>query len=600
MTQSDNPKISLSEVVPVKTLAEEIGVGSGEVIKKLMQNGVLATINESIDFDTASIIAHEFGFEAEPKEQEQISIQSSTGTENKNVKLVPRPPVVTIMGHVDHGKTKLLDSIRNTNIIDTESGGITQHIGAYQTSVEVTESGKKIKRTITFLDTPGHAAFSAMRAHGANITDIVILVVAANEGVKPQTIEAISHAKAAKVPIVVAINKIDLPDADPDRVKRELSEHMLVPEEWGGKTPMIPLSAKTGENVETLLETIVLTADVEGLKAQVDKLAKGMIIESKIQPGKGPIATAIITEGTLNTSDIIVFEDDYAKIRFLEDWRGRRIKQGGPSDPILIAGFKKIPRSGIIFTAVKDEKTARSIAEKIQKKESVKSIARSVGLGEISQQAKEGKIKELNIVLRADTKGSLDAIKGSLDEIIAHDIKVNIISDGLGSVNESDVNLATASHAVILAFGVAVAPVILKLSEQNGIKISRYDIIYQLIDDVTSALEGMLEPEIIETKIGTLEILKIFLKVKGKGIVGGKVTSGKVTPGTKIEVYRDKEKIGELKTEAIQIGGEKVNLVESPSECGVSYIGELKLKPKDKFDFILVEEHLRSVKKKSD
>lgn len=597
---TNNIKITLPEVVPVKQLAEELSVSPSEIIKKLMLSGVLATINESVDFDTAAIIANEFGFEA-VAEEETAKEEESVADENlPKAKSVSRPPVVTIMGHVDHGKTKLLDSIRNTKIIDTESGGITQHIGAYQTSITVTEGKKKVERLITFLDTPGHEAFSAMRAHGANITDIIILVVAADEGVKPQTLEAISHAKAAKVPIIVAINKIDKPEADPDRVKRELSEHMLVPEEWGGKTPMIPLSAKTGENIDVLLETIVLTADVEDLKAPQDCPAKGMIIESKIQPGKGPIATAIIIEGTLHTSDLIVFEGDYAKIRFLEDWMGKRIKLGKPSDPILVAGFKKIPRSGIIFRAVKDEKTARGIAERIQKKDSIKTIAKSIGLQEISDQAKEGKIKELNIVLRADTKGSLEAIKGSLDEIVAYDIKINILSDGIGSITESDINLATASEAVILAFRVAIPPTVLKLAERNGIKISRYDIIYQLIDDVTAALEGMLEPEIIETKIGSMEILKIFLKVKGKGIVGGKVTSGKITPGTRIHVMRDGEQVTELKTESVQIGGEKVNLVEAPAECGISYTGEFKLKPKDIFDFILVEEHLRSIKKKSD
>lgn len=593
-------KISLPEVVSVKRLAEELSVSPSEIIKKLMLSGVLATINESVDFDTAAIIASEFGFEATPDDETAQQETGSTDDNAPRAKSVPRPPVVTIMGHVDHGKTKLLDSIRNTKIIDTESGGITQHIGAYQTSITVSENKKKVERLITFLDTPGHEAFSAMRAHGANITDIVVLVVAADEGVKPQTLEAISHAKAAKVPIIVAINKIDKPEADPDRVKRELSEHMLVPEEWGGKTPMIPLSAKTSENIDTLLETIILTADVEDFKAPQECPAKGMIIESKIQPGKGPIATAIIIEGTLHTSDLIVFEDDYAKIRFLEDWTGKRIKSGKPSDPILIAGFKKIPRSGVIFKAVKDEKTARSIAQKIQKKDSIKTIAKSIGLQEISDQAKEGKIKELNIVLRADTKGSLEAIKGSLDEIVAYDIKINVISDGIGSITESDVNLAVASNAVILAFRVSVPPTVLKLSERSSVKISRYDIIYQLIDDITAALEGMLEPEIIETKIGTLEVLKIFLKVKGKGIVGGKVTSGKITPGTRIHVIRDGEKVSELKTEAVQIGGEKVNLVEAPAECGISYTGEFKLKIKDVLEFILIEEHLRSIKKKSD
>jgi translation initiation factor IF-2 len=603
MTETDQIKeaekkiVSFPSVVPVKMMAEELGVGAGDIIKILMGNGVLATINESVDFDTAAIVAHEFGFEAH--EAKDTEAEETHEDVFKEYKMAPRPPVVTIMGHVDHGKTKLLDSIRNTNIIDTESGGITQHIGAYQTKITITENGKKIERQITFLDTPGHEAFSAMRAYGANITDIVILVVAADEGVKPQTIEAISHAKAAKVPIIVAINKIDKPDADPDRVKRELSEHKIIPEEWGGKTPMIPLSAKTGVGIEALLEVIAITADIEGLQAPIDKPGTGMVIESKVQPGKGPVASVIIKEGRIKSGDFLVCGNDFAKIRFMEDWRGNRIKEGLPSDPVLIAGFKRIPKSGASVRVVASEKIAKEISEKLERKDSIKSIAKSVGLGEVSQEAKEGKIKELALIIKADVKGSLDAIKGSLEEITSDDIKINIISDGVGAVTESDINLATASRAVILAFRVPTPPAVMKLSETNKIKISKYDIIYQLIDDVTAALEGMLEPEIVETKIGTFEVAKLFLKTKNKGIVGGKVIKGKITPGTRIDVIRDEEKIGTLKPESIQVGQQKVNFVEAKDECGVSYIGEVKIKPKDLFEFVLVEEHLKSIKKKS-
>lgn len=596
MNDENLKTISLPPVVPVKQLAEELAVTPVEIIKKLMQSGVLATINESVDFDTASIIADEFGFTVKQQQEEK---EPDAIQDDKKYKLTTRPPVVTVMGHVDHGKTKLLDAIRDTNIIETESGGITQHIGAYQTKVEMEEKGKKSKRIITFLDTPGHEAFSAMRARGANITDLIILVVAADEGVKPQTVEAISHARAAKVPIIVAINKIDKGEADAERVKRELAEHMLVPEEWGGKTPMIGVSAKTGQNIKELLELILLTADLEDLKAPYDKNAKGMVIESKIQPGKGATATVIIQEGTLHAGDLIVYGGDFAKVRFLEDWRGRRIKEACPSDPVLVAGFKKVPKTGIIINAVKDEKTARQIAEKVSRQESIRTIAKGIGLGEISKEAKEGKISQLALIIKSDVKGSLDAIKDSLNEIEADGIKIKIVSEGIGAVNESDINLATASKAVVIAYRVSIPAPVLKLADANKIKISKYDIIYQLIDDVTLALEGMLEPEIVETSIGKLKVLKIFRHQKDRGIVGGLVTKGKITPGTKIVVYRDEKQIAELKTEAVQIGHEKISQANQNDECGISYLGEAKLKPGDILEFILVEEHLRSIKKKS-
>lgn len=595
---ANTPKISLPSVVSVKSLAEKLQISPVDVVKKLMENGILATINESVDFDTAAIIASEFGAEAEKEEEKEDDVDDIV---KKSAKRKPRPPVVTIMGHVDHGKTKVLDSIRETNIIDTESGGITQHIGAYQTKIKMpNEKGKKSERSITFLDTPGHEAFSSMRAQGANITDIVVIVVAADEGVKPQTVEAISHAKSAKVPIIVAINKMDKPEADPDKVKRELSEHMLVPEEWGGKTPMIPVSAKTGMGIEKLLEVIILTADMGELSAPLETSAKGTVIEAKIQSGKGAVATVIIQEGTLNTGDVIVFGQECAKVRFLEDWKGARVKKALPSDPVLVAGFKKIPKVGSIIVGVKDEKTAKQIIETRQKKNSVKSVSAVSGLADVSKAAKEGeKITELKIILRADVKGSLEALKESLDELSDGDIKVTIVSSGLGSITESDINLAVASHAVVLAFRVSIPPNVLKLADLNKIKISKYEIIYELMDDITAALEGLLEPEIIESSIGKIEVIKSFFRSGKKGIVGGKVISGKVSPGTKINVFRDDNKIGEIKTELIQIGGEKANQVEKGTECGISYSGDVKMKPGDILEFILVEEKIRTIKKKA-
>jgi len=598
--KTEEKKISLPAVVPIRVLAEELDQPVAEIIKKLFSSGVLATINESVDFDTAAIIADEYGYTAVEEKAKEEALTSES--DEKEYKKVPRPPVVTVMGHVDHGKTKLLDAIRRTNVIETESGGITQHIGAYQTVLEMKKSGKKPKKaTITFLDTPGHEAFSAMRAHGANVTDIVVLVVAADDGVKPQTIEAISHARAAKVPIIVAINKIDKPDADVDRVKRELSEQMLVPEQWGGKTPMVPISAKEGKNIEQLLEVVVLTADLEELKASPDKPGRGMVIEAKIQSGKGAVATVIIQDGTLRDGDVILYDSSFAKVRFMEDWTGKRVREAHPSDPVLVAGFKSIPKVGSIIQVAGSEKIARGISERLARQSSIRSIAKSrtLGLAEASQEAKEGKIKELNLVIKADVKGSLEAIRGSLEEIESQDIKVKIVSDGIGAVSESDVNLAIASRAVILAFRVPVPPPILKLAETKRIKISRYEIIYKLLDEVVAALEGLLEPEIVETPLGKLEVLKVFRTEKNRGIVGGKVTSGKISPGSKIIARRGDEVLGELKTEAIQIGGQKVDLVTKGDECGVSYSGELRLKTGDELEFILVEEKLRTISKKA-
>lgn len=587
MISENKKQITLPSVVPVKDLAQELSVPVVDVIKLLIANGVMATINESVDFDTAAIIADEFGFEAIEQNQEE---EEKNRDEAVKFEMISRPPVVTVMGHVDHGKTKLLDAIRDTNTAETESGGITQHIGAYQVKVK--------NKIITFLDTPGHEAFSKMRARGANITDIVVLVVAADEGVKPQTIEAISHAKAAKVPIVVAINKIDKPEADSDKVKRELADQGLIPEEWGGKTLMVPVSAKNKQNIDELLEIILLTADIEELKAPINKPAKAMIIESKILPGKGPVATVIVQEGIFKTSDIVICEDEFFRIRFMEDWTGKRIKEARPSDPVLIAGFKKIPKVGKIIQVTKDEKSAKIITQKTKKIQSVKTIKQPAELA-VTSEGRNGKIKELKIVLRADTKGSLDAIKGSIEEIVAEGIRTQIISESIGSVTESDINLAIAGKAIILAFNVSIPANVLKLAQVNKIKISKYNVIYELIDDVTTILKEMLEPEIIETKVGRLKVVKTFRKTSEGGIVGGKVISGKITPGTKIRVIRLGEEIGELKTQVIQIGKQKVNQAVKDEECGVSYSGKIKVKVDDILEFILVEEKMRSLKKKS-
>ncbi|MBP6930170.1 translation initiation factor IF-2 [Patescibacteria group bacterium] len=593
--------VIIPRVVPVRALSDLLKQPVTAIIAKLFENGIQATINESVDFDTAAIIADEFGYSATSQEEEK---KEANAIQTTKLKSAPRPPVIAVMGHVDHGKTTLLDAIRSTNVVSKEAGGITQHIGAYQVEVNTPRGDakksstkkkpqKEITRRLTFLDTPGHEAFSAMRAQGANVTDMVVLVVAADDGVKPQTLEAISHARAASVPMIVAINKIDAPGADPSRVKRELAEHNLVPEEWGGKTVMVEVSAKKQTNLDTLLEIISLSADLQDLLYHPKAAGSGVIIESKIKPGLGPVATVLVKNGVFHQGAHIIIGDQVGKIKTMESDSGR-IKTASASTPVQISGFKKVPQVGEKVNVVASEREAKEIIEERLKKDQVKSFA-NYGLAEVSQAIKSGQTKELNIVLKADVQGSLDAIKASLGDIKSDDVSVNFISTGIGQITESDINLALSAQAIVVAFNVPIAPNIKKLANEQSIKISRYDVIYELINDIKAALQGLLEPEIVETEIGRLKVIKVFHRTQTSGIVGGLVTKGLMRPGLKFRAKRLEETLGEGTVEKVQIGPGVVDVAKQNEECGISYSGNIKFKPDDVVFAYQTEEILKTI-----
>lgn len=586
--QSESKQIvEIPNVITVREFADRLGLSITEIIKELMKNGVMASINESIDFETAVIVGDELGFEVKSKKIETDKKEQHVLSEAEKKQLKPRPPVVVVMGHVDHGKTTLLDYIRKTNVAAKESGGITQHIGAYQVNWQDKE---KKNRLITFLDTPGHEAFSAMRAHGANITDIAILVVAADDGVKPQTKEAISHAKAANVPIIVAINKIDKPEADSERVKRELSELDLLPEEWGGRTIMVPISAKTGKNVNELLDIVLVVTDMEELVADPSKKAEGVVIESHMQSGLGPIATVLIKNGTIKTGQIVLTGNSYGKVRFMENFQGKRIDEAGPSTPVKIAGLKNVPKFGELLQIVEDERTARNIIAKRDLR-----IVK-FGLKEISEEAKKGNLQELNLIVKTDTQGSLEAIKGSLGNLGDSGIKVKILSSGIGDITDSDVNMAVASKALIVGFKVIIPKEVKKLAEDKNIKISVYDIIYNLIDDISAALQGMLEPDITEELVGKFEAIKVFYANKNNKIVGGKVIDGKIVNGLKVHLYHSGEKNGEGKITSLKLEQNETDEVLKGFECGMGIDTTSNIKPGDVIEAYQTIETLRKIK----
>ncbi|KKQ90994.1 MAG: Translation initiation factor IF-2 [Berkelbacteria bacterium GW2011_GWA1_39_10] len=596
--------VLISPVLTVREFADILNLSVTEIISKLVKNGVMATINELIDFDTMAIIADEFAVEVKLKEEEKIV--ASLKQVKKNLKL--RSPVVTVMGHVDHGKTKLLDAIRHTDVIATEAGGITQHIGAYQVTIrpkdETSSQGSKSNREIlrktqddfasksrkiTFLDTPGHEAFSAMRAHGANITDVVVLVVAANDGVKPQTIEAINHAKEAGVPIVVAINKVDLPDADIDKTKRQLADNGLLSEQWGGDVPMINVSAKETKNIDSLLEMILLVADLKELKADPTLSATGVVIESHMQSGMGPIATVLVQEGTLKIGDPIVIGDTYGKVRIMENYLGKKIKEAAPSVPVRIAGLQDLPDFGNRFLVVENEKTAKELTK-------TKTIKRRViSITELSQDIKAGKIKELKIVLKSDVAGSLEAIKSSLKNLEDKEVKIKIIHEGVGDISESDINMAVASHALVIGFRVKASTDVMNLARRENIKISIYDIIYQLLDDLTAALSGLLEPEIIETEIGRLSILAVFKTSKNEKIIGGRVTKGKLEDHCQVRIVRDKDTIGMGEITSLQQNKKDTSEVAEGFECGLKVESPTKILVGDSLECYKKEERTRKL-----
>ena len=556
-------EITIPETISVKDFAAEIKKTSGEVLKKLMGYGIMATLNNDIDFDTAFLIAEEFGIKAIKKEtvtEEDILFDES---EDKAEDLQPRPPVIVVMGHVDHGKTSLLDAIRSTNVIEGEAGGITQHIGASQVEIN--------GRMITFLDTPGHEAFTSMRARGAQVTDIAILVVAANDGVKPQTVEAINHAKAAGIPIIVAVNKIDLEGANVERVKEELMAYELVPEEWGGDTIFVPISAKQKTNIDTLLEMVLLVADMKELKANPNKQSKGVVIESRLDKSKGPVATMLVQRGTLDVGDTIVVGSVIGRIRTMSNYKGKKVKAAGPSTPVEVTGLPEVPQAGETFYEVDDEKTAKHLIERRKRQEREKSInaTAKVSLNDLFNQIEKGKLKELNIIVKADVQGSVEAVKQSLEKLSNDQVKVKVIHANVGGVTETDVTLAKVSNAIIIAFYVRPEPLARDMADKEEVEIKQYSVIYHAIEDVEAAMKGMLDPEFEEKVIGNAEIRQTF-KVSNVGTIAGcYVTNGKVSRNAGIRIIRDNVVIHDGKLISLKRFKDDVKEVATGYECGI-------------------------------
>ncbi len=578
-------KITIPEEIVVSELAMRLKVTAAEVIKRLMLLGVMATNNQTIDYDTAAMVAMELDAKVEKEVVvtiEERLIDDSTDSE-ESLKL--RPPVVVVMGHVDHGKTSLLDAIRNTSVTTTEAGGITQHIGAYKV--------KAGGREITFLDTPGHEAFTAMRARGAQITDIAILVVAADDGIMPQTVEAINHAKAAGVSIIVAINKMDKPEANPERVKQELTEHELVPEEWGGDVICVPVSAKAHTGIEELLEMVILTADVKELKANPDRLAKGIVIEAKLDKGRGPVATVLVQNGTLKSGDIIIAGTAVGRVRAMTDDRGRKVTTAGPSTPVEIIGLGEVPSAGDVFNAVEDERLARELAieRKQAEKEEKFSAYQKVTLDNLFSHIAEGEMKELSIIVKADVQGSVEAVRQSLEKISNEEVRVRVIHGGVGAISESDIMLADASNAIVVGFNVRPDPLADEMAKEKGVDMRTYRIIYDCIEEIEAAMKGMLAPKFRDVEQGRIEVRQVY-KLSSVGTIAGcYVTSGKVTRHSKIRVVRDGIVISEDEISSLRRFKDDVKEVASNYECGISLEKFNDIKEGDIFEAFITEEY---------
>ncbi|HDQ00509.1 MAG TPA: translation initiation factor IF-2 [bacterium] len=561
----DENLLKVNEFITVGELADEMGVESNEVIKKCIELGLLVTINQRLDKETLEIVADEFGYKVDIVPEFGSELLEDIEEEDEDVsKMKPKPPVVTIMGHVDHGKTSLLDYVRKSNIIDSESGGITQHIGAYRVNVN--------SKMITFLDTPGHEAFTAMRARGAQATDIVVLIVAADDSVMPQTLEAIDHARAAEVPIVVAINKIDKPNANVEKIKKQLSEHGVLIEQWGGKHQCVEISAITGKNIDKLLDSILLEADMLELKENYDRLARGVVIESKLDKGKGVMATVLVQKGTLHIGDPFIVGQYHGKVRSMFDELGRKQKQAGPSDPVLVTGFTGLPQAGDKFIVLESERDAREISLKRQqlRREQDHRHFHHLTLDEISQQIKRGAVKELSLILKADVDGSVEALNDSLLKLSNEEVTVKVILKGVGGISESDVLLASASNAIIIGFQVRPSIKAREIAKKESVNIRIYRVIYDAISDVHAALEGLLEPSIEEENLGTLEVRDVF-KVPKVGLAAGcYVASGKITRNDLIRLYRDDKLMYEGKISSLKRFKEDVKEVTSGFECGVA------------------------------
>ena len=583
--QKKHLSIEIGETITVGELASRMKVTAAEVIKKLMMNGIMAGINEEIDFDTAYLIAEEFHVKVEREVVVTIEERIIDDSEDEEENLLPRDPVVCVMGHVDHGKTSILDAIRKTSVTATEAGGITQSIGAYRVNVG--------DQNITFLDTPGHAAFTSMRARGAKSTDIAILVVAADDGIMPQTIEAINHAKAADISIIVAINKMDKPEANPDVIMQQLTEHELVPEEWGGDVICVPVSARTGMNIDKLLETVLLVAEMRELKANPDRAAKGTVIEARLDKGRGPIATILVQNGTLHSGDIVVAGPAVGRVRAMTDENGRSLREAGPSVPVEIMGLDTVPSAGDLVNAVTDERLARELVE--QRKQAAKeeqfNLYKKVTLDNLFDQIKEGEMKDLNIIIKADVQGSVEAVRQSLEKLSNEEVRVRIIHGAAGAINESDVMLASASNAIIVGFNVRPEPTAADVAARDNVDLRMYRIIYDCIEEIQAAIKGIMAPKTREVIHGYVEVRQVY-RITGVGqIAGCYVTKGKVYRNDLIRIVRDNIIIADDKMVSLKRFKDDQKEVAEGYECGIGLERFTDLQEGDVFESYIIEEY---------
>ena len=577
-------KVQIPDEISVGELASRMKKTGAEVVKTLMKNGVMASLSDVIDFDTAAIIAEELGCKVEKEVIVTIEERLIDTAEDKEEDLEPRAPVVVVMGHVDHGKTSLLDRIRRTNVAAGEAGGITQHIGAYRVMVD----GKPV----TFLDTPGHEAFTSMRARGAMVTDIAILVVAADDGIMPQTVESINHAKAAGVPLVVAINKMDVHGANPDRIKQQLTEYGLVPEEWGGETIVCPISAKTGEGVDNLLENLVLLAEIQELKANPNRAARGTVIEARMDKGRGPIMTVLVQNGTLNQGDIIIAGTAVGRVRTMTNDKGQRVTKAGPSIPVEIAGMSEVPSAGDTFNAVADERMARELVEqrKQQKKDAANAGSKKVSLDDLFSRIQQGEMKDFNIIVKADVQGSAEAVKSSLEKLSNEEVRVQVIHSGVGAINESDVMLAATSNAIIVGFNVRPDAAARDNAARSNVEIRMYRVIYDCINEIEAAMKGMLAPKFQEQIIGHVEIRQTFKVSKVGTVCGGYVTDGKIVRNSKVRVVRDNIVVFEGDLASLRRFKDDVKEVAAGYECGLQVDKYNDVKVGDVIEVFVMEE----------
>jgi translation initiation factor IF-2 len=579
--------VRITEGVTVADLAHNMGVKAGEIIRKLMDLGVMSTLNQVLDVDTATLVASEFGYSVE-----NVAFDAESAIEESEEaaigELVTRPPVVTVMGHVDHGKTSLLDAIRHTSVTEDEFGGITQHIGAYMVDIN--------DRKIGFVDTPGHEAFTAMRARGAKVTDIVILVVAADEGVMPQTVEALNHAKAAKVPIIVAINKIDRPEANVDRVKQQLTEHGLIPEDYGGDTIVVPVSARTREGIERLLEMVLLQADLMDLKANPSRSARGTVVESELDKGRGPVATVLIQEGTLHQGDAFVCGSSYGRVRAMQNHLGQRITEAGPSTPVEIFGLSAVPEPGTSFVGVAEESKARQVAEfrRSKEREGVLQKTSRISLQDLSERMLAGEVKELNVIIKGDVNGSVEALAESLTRLSTNEVKLDIMHRSVGAISETDVTLASASKAIIVGFNVRPEPKAAQLAEKENVEIRLYTIIYEAINDIREAMEGLLAPTYREKALGRAEVRQTFV-VQGTTVAGAMVVDGKVQRNARARLVRDGRVVWEGKIATLRRFKDDAREVLAGYECGIGLENFNDIKPGDVIEDFELEAVLRKL-----